>query len=124
LQNQGVLLYQILKEQKLALFPNLNVYSEHQPNIKISHSPLDPIMKGKYEDIAEANLKQPYISLSIIKGLETCKSKKYDLQKLVQICKEINYASSNNSYISIGVLIRAIIDHIPPIFSKNHFCPK
>lgn len=53
--------------------------------------------------------------------LKKIRSKKYDLIKLVQLCEELNNASSNNNHISATLLVRAIIDHTPPIFDCNNF---
>ncbi len=53
--------------------------------------------------------------------LENCKSDKFDLQKLIQMCRELNNAYTKNSFFTIGILVRAIIDHVPPIFNKLNF---
>ncbi len=62
-----------------------------------------------------------YIENSIILGLSQIKSEKYDLTKLIQMCKELNDNYSLGNYLSCGMLIRSILDHIPPIFQKNNF---
>jgi hypothetical protein len=62
-----------------------------------------------------------YIENSIILGLSQVKSNKHDLTKLIQMCKELNDNYSLNNYLSCGMLIRSILDHIPPIFEKKNF---
>jgi site-specific recombinase XerD len=121
LQAQGVLLYQILKEQKLSVGTNLSVYSVLQPMVNKIHSPLDPIMQGTYEGLSDNRPKDPYVSIKILRELEACKSSKFDLQKLIQLCRELNVAYSKNAILSIGILVRVIIDHVPPIFGKTNF---
>ena len=37
------------------------------------------------------------------------------------MCKELNDNYSLANYLSCGMLIRAILDHVPPIFGKSTF---
>jgi hypothetical protein len=37
------------------------------------------------------------------------------------MCVEINAAHETKSYISIAMLVRAIVDHVPPIFGQANF---
>ncbi len=46
---------------------------------------------------------------------------KFDLSKLIRKCEELNIAYSTKSFFSVGMLTRAITDHIPPIFGKKSF---
>lgn len=56
-----------------------------------------------------------------INALRKLKSDSFDLTKLVRLCEEINIALQNNLYYSIAMLLRSLIDHIPPIFEKSNF---
>src|SRR3989344_5695220 len=67
------------------------------------------------------NKKSYYVENTIILSLSELKSEKYDLTKLIKMCKELNYNYSLGNYLSCGMLIRAILDHVPPIFGKNSF---
>ncbi|OQC55147.1 MAG: hypothetical protein BWX53_00071 [Parcubacteria group bacterium ADurb.Bin016] len=62
-----------------------------------------------------------YINQTRISELTEIQNDNYDLLKLIQYCKEINLAFSYEMYLSTGMILRALIDHIPPIFSKNSF---
>jgi len=48
-------------------------------------------------------------------------AKDYDLTKLIRLCQELNAAYDDDSYMSIGMLVRSIVDHVPPIFSAKTF---
>lgn len=72
---------------------------------------------NKIEGIKESY----YIENSIILGLSQIKSEKCDLTKLIKMCKELNDNYSLENYLSCGMLIRSILDHIPPIFEKKTF---
>lgn len=62
-----------------------------------------------------------FINQSRIQQLESIKSNSFDFTKLVQLCNELNNAFSTHSFYSCGMLIRAIVDHIPPIFGFTSF---
>jgi hypothetical protein len=62
-----------------------------------------------------------YISETRLKELRSITSQKYDLARLIRMLEEINDANEKHSYISIGLLCRAIIDHVPPIFMYKSF---
>lgn len=64
---------------------------------------------------------QPYVAEERIKELSEIESKVFDNTKLIRLLIEINTAYNNDSYLSIGILVRAVIDHIPPIFKCNTF---
>jgi len=63
----------------------------------------------------------PYISLSRIEELKKIENDQFDLNKLIQLCEELNNASRTGSTYSISTLSRSIIDHVPPIFSCESF---
>lgn len=62
-----------------------------------------------------------YVDFIRIEGLQDSNHSKFDTTKIVQICEELNQAYKEKNYITIPILIRAIIDHVPPIFGKTTF---
>jgi hypothetical protein len=62
-----------------------------------------------------------YINADRVNTLKKIESADYDLTRLIRLCEEINIAYKNQCYMSVSMLLRAIIDHIPPIFSKSNF---
>jgi len=59
-----------------------------------------------------------YINHNRIKELENIKSKEFDLTKLIKICQELNDNWIDENYFTVGLLLRTIINHVPPIFGK------
>jgi hypothetical protein len=39
----------------------------------------------------------------------------------VRLCEELNTAFGNGCYLTVPMIIRTILDHIPPIFSQPSF---
>lgn len=66
------------------------------------------------------NLKN-YVDTDRIEELLKISSKECDLTKLICLCKEINICFTEKCYFSVIMSIRAIIDHVPPIFYCSKF---
>lgn len=49
------------------------------------------------------------------------KSGKFDFSRLFKMLTELDQAFSIENYISVILLVRAILDHVPPIFNLNNF---
>lgn len=62
-----------------------------------------------------------YINRERINELRKLKQTRFDLSKFIRLCEEINICFSNKCYFSVIMLVRAILDHIPPIFQYNKF---
>lgn len=64
---------------------------------------------------------EPYIDVTRIRELDTIPQKEFDLKKLIQILKEINICYREKCYFGTILLVRALIDHVPPIFGMSKF---
>ncbi len=62
-----------------------------------------------------------YIDQSRIAELRTLESSDFDLTKLVRFLEEINHSHEKSSLFSVLMLVRAVLDHVPPIFSCKDF---
>lgn len=62
-----------------------------------------------------------FVNPTRIKELKALKNADFDISKLVRFCEELNTAFSCECYLSTAMLVRAIADHIPPIFEKSTF---
>lgn len=79
----------------------------------------EDLKNGKTSRIATKSGK--YVSEIRIQELKAIKSQHFDLTKLIRLCEEINVAHDNNLHLATIMLVRAILDHVPPIFSKRTF---
>ncbi len=62
-----------------------------------------------------------YVSVERIEQLREVHSPQWDLSKLIRLCEELNGAFQNQNYFSVGMLVRAIMDHLPPVFGQSSF---
>ncbi len=64
---------------------------------------------------------EDFISETRITQLEEISSPKFELLRLIKLCREINQNYRNGNYMTVGKIGRAIIDHVPPIFQLRNF---
>lgn len=62
-----------------------------------------------------------FINPAHIEKLGSFKGTNFDPARLILIAKELNKAYIERCYFSCGILIRSILDHIPPVFGKTSF---
>lgn len=66
-------------------------------------------------------IKNPFILVERISTLQFIDNEKYDLSKMIELCKEINHCYEKEYYYAVGMLIRALLDHVPPIFNQKNW---
>lgn len=64
---------------------------------------------------------QEFVNLDRINQIKSLSSQSFDFSKLIALCEEVNKCFENECYLSVAMLIRAIIDHVPPIFESTNF---
>jgi hypothetical protein len=62
-----------------------------------------------------------YVDEKRIKELKLVKDSNFDLVRLIEMCEELNSNFSSKNFIASIALVRAIIDHVPPIFGFKSF---
>ena len=53
--------------------------------------------------------------------LRTLVSRDFDFKKLVRLCEEINSAYGQQCYYATAMLVRGLLDHVPPLFGFRTF---
>ena len=62
-----------------------------------------------------------FLNTGVLSNLMSLRDKKFDTRKLAKMCTELNDAYSRGNYISCALLLRAIINHVPPVFAATTF---
>lgn len=62
-----------------------------------------------------------YIELARIKEIETLKHPDFDFIRLTTLCVELNVSYASKNIFATGMLLRGIMDHVPPIFGYEKF---
>jgi hypothetical protein len=63
----------------------------------------------------------PVVAESRLNELRSLKSAQFDFSKLIRLCEELNKVFPLGCYYSTAMLVRSILDHVPPIFGKTTF---
>jgi hypothetical protein len=53
--------------------------------------------------------------------LRELRSSDFDFKKLIRLCEELNIASREDCHFATGMLTRAVLDHVPPLFRVRSF---
>jgi hypothetical protein len=77
-----------------------------------------PSQKGSN---SQTNTNEVFVDLDRIEDLRNLISPKHDFRKLVKLCEELNDNFGKGNYLSVAMLGRAILDHVPPIFGFTSF---
>ncbi|OKP91350.1 hypothetical protein [Paenibacillus sp. P32E] len=111
-----------LKKQVEMLNIDLNnIYDVYDAKAEIS-----PIMEEIKDYLTNPSyehsfINDDYISKELIEDLGKLNNKEFGMKKLVQLCNEINWNYRLENYISVALLIRVLINYVPPIFGQATF---
>lgn len=65
--------------------------------------------------------KPAYVDLQRILQLRSIESTQWDTKRLVRLLQELNIAHANEAHMATAMLVRAIMDHVSPIFNVKNF---
>lgn len=77
--------------------------------------------KSSLRKSPNAVAKPTYVDPARILQLRSTKSQQWDLKRLVRLLEELNIAHEHELHMATAMLVRAITDHVPPIFSTKSF---
>jgi hypothetical protein len=66
-------------------------------------------------------LRPPYVDSTRIDELRSLPRSEWDLTRLVRMLEELNDAYERGNLQTVPMLVRAIKDHVPPIFGESNF---
>jgi len=70
-----------------------------------------------------AESSKPFVDLKLIDELRAVVLPKLDLGKLIRMCEELNECFARQNYLACALLIRAAMNHIPPVFGFRRTRP-
>lgn len=62
-----------------------------------------------------------YVTPSRLLDLRRLTGRSFDPTRLVRLCEELNVAHANECYMTTAILVRSIVDHVPPAFECKDF---
>jgi hypothetical protein len=83
----------------------------------VNHIRRRPGLKAR----APAPVKPSYVAPSRLAELRALTGCAWDTRRLVRLCEELNASHDNDCHMTTAMLVRAIVDHVPPIFCCKSF---
>jgi hypothetical protein len=71
-------------------------------------------------EFAKAAIRPPYVDPTRMLELQRAQCQ-WDFSKLIQLCGELNIAHEHDCHHAVGMLVRSIMDHVPPVFGFRSF---
>ena len=71
--------------------------------------------------LAQPPVTRPFVHPERIETLKAFRPLKFDLSRLVRYCEELNTCYAAGCWLSVAMLTRAVLDHVPPIFGCKSF---
>lgn len=62
-----------------------------------------------------------FLNTELLIQLKAVQGARLDLTKLVKMCEELNDAYARGNFISSALLLRAVMNHVPPVFGATTF---
>lgn len=117
--NTSRLRYNIRKSRKFIVGNTKDSYRLHANAMKELNKQL--VSMFETHKIKAKHTSGHYVNPARIDALKSLKSNTFDFRKLVKLCEELNICYQYECYLSLVMLTRAIIDHVPPIFGCKSF---
>ncbi len=107
---------------KESILRKAQYYAEEWINVyDITKNKIEFLINQLSISLMNTEQNKEFVSVERIENLKQISSITFDLSKLIRFCEEINISYNFSNYYSCILIIRAIIDHIPPIFNKPNF---
>jgi hypothetical protein len=62
-----------------------------------------------------------FVDPKILEKLRLVEGFEFDMSKIIRFCEELNSSFNASNYLASTLLLRALINHIPPIFGHKTF---
>lgn len=80
-----------------------------------------PPLTESLVDIPGSERESCYVNPSRIEAIKNFPAGDYDYRRLIRLLEELNHAYRGEAYMATAMLLRAITDHVPPLFGVRTF---
>jgi hypothetical protein len=104
--------------------PSYSCVVDTEEIIRAAIRDIERIARRRPLEFATAATKAPYVDpirVADIEGLSRRKDIAWDFAKLARLCGELNIAHEHDCHFAVAMLVRAITDHVPPLFGADSF---
>ncbi|MBC7919333.1 MAG: hypothetical protein H7Y28_16140 [Rhodoferax sp.] len=83
---------------------------------------INQIRRKPNQAIAKTKADDPtYVSPSRLAEIRALTPANWDVSRLVRLLEELNAAYAHHCHMSVAMLVRAVTDHVPPVFASKTF---
>jgi hypothetical protein len=112
-----------------AFFANLHAFGRAADERRRGENQMLTLLNQAKHDISKGELRPvsirtgdfTLIAESRLEELRALNSPQFDFKKLIRLCEELNVVSREECYFAAGMLTRALLDHVPPVFEVKTF---
>lgn len=90
------------------------------PALALRLSPLASL-PGSHADQERTFTPAPFVAPDRISEIETIRNPRFDTRRLVLMCRELSECAHRGNAHATIMLLRAILDHVPPVFGQPTF---
>ncbi|MBS0246271.1 MAG: hypothetical protein JSR61_06590 [Proteobacteria bacterium] len=96
-------------------------YASVEEAAKIVRAGVRAIQRKRAAPPAASPGVKPYVDPARISALQQIRAGKWDFTRLVELCRELNVAAANRCHMSTAMLLRTILNHVPPTLGFDTF---
>ena len=96
-------------------------YASVEEVSKIIRAGIRAINRKRVQPPPSASAARHYVDPARIAALQGIGGSAWDFTRLVELCREINVAAANRCHMSTAMLLRTILNHVPPVLGLNTF---
>lgn len=100
--------------------PSLSCVTEVEQLLRAAVRTIERRAVTQPVEFAKAAIRPPYVDPTRMLDLQRAQSQ-WDFRKLIQLCGELNIAHEHDCHHAVGMLVRSIMDHVPPVFGFRSF---
>ncbi|WP_336490596.1 hypothetical protein [Methylobacterium nigriterrae] len=101
--------------------PSLACVTEVEAHLHSAIRTIERKARAAPLEAARAATRPPYVNSERIYRLQMLQSESFDFSKLIKLCSELNIAHEHECHHAVAMLVRSIIDHVPPVFGHKTF---
>ena len=96
-------------------------YASVQEASEIVCAAVRGIQRKRAKPLPSAPAAKPYVDHARIVALQSIGAGRWDFARLIELSREINVAAANRCHMSTAMLLRTILNHVPPVLGFATF---
>ena len=96
-------------------------YASVEEAVEVVRGAVREIRRKRVRPAASPPGVKPYVDPDRINALQALQDGSWDFTRLVELCREINVSAAHRCHMSTAMLLRTILNHVPPVLGFDTF---